>query len=101
LVNERGTRVIYEAWSDGGGSQESLGVRGEHEAVLTIPPVLPPGEYTVGAWLGTTSEDFFWEDVLTVQVQPTSQDRAEPISRNRAIQLARPWRLTTRASFRA
>jgi len=35
-----------------------LSAPGTYDLRMSLPPVLPPGEYTLGAWLGTNYEEF-------------------------------------------
>ena len=96
LINSRGVHVFHEGWADHASLGESIGAPGEYEAVLTVPAVLPAGEYTLGVWIGTEVEDLFWEEPLRFRLQPTSHDREEAIRRSRVIQLSSPWRVSPR-----
>ena len=59
---------------------------------MALPPVLPPGEYTLGAWLGTNYEELERHDhVVAFTVE--GSDNGVP---NRLMRLGLPW-TTTRA----
>ena len=98
LVNPQGARVLYEVWSD---TRDGVGVSiepGEYDAVLTIPPLLPAGDYVVGIWMGTHYDTFLEDDVMTLRVAPRPDDRGEWIERVRFAQPPVQW--TVRAARR-
>lgn len=57
--NGAGTRILDEPFSDIREHRGALDDPGLREVTITFPPVLPPGEHTVGVWLGTPEQDFF------------------------------------------
>jgi ABC-2 type transport system ATP-binding protein/lipopolysaccharide transport system ATP-binding protein len=88
LTNSRGVRVIAETLSDT--QQQQRFLPGRYEVVLEVPPVLPPGDYTVEVWLGTPHEDVHHEPAaLTFTV-----NGEEPPDRNRSVALGIPLGLT-------
>jgi ABC-type polysaccharide/polyol phosphate transport system ATPase subunit len=91
LSNRYGARVFEEAWSD---TRDGAGVAidgGEYDAVLTVPPILPPGEYVVALWAGTYYETFLESDVMRLLVKPRPDDRQEWIERPRIVQPRVTW----------
>ncbi len=58
LTNQEGVRLVDESLSDSRQQRFSVG---HHEVSCVVPPVLPHGDYTVGAWLGTAHEDVHYE----------------------------------------
>jgi ABC-type polysaccharide/polyol phosphate transport system ATPase subunit len=84
--NLRGVRVLDEAWSESAPARqrESLG---EYVARVVVPPVLAPGDYVAGLWLGTPFESMFYEDdLLRFRLHGDAKGR-----RNRVVQLGVPW----------
>lgn len=92
LQTAGGTRIIDEALSDASPSAATIGLPGRYLAELTIPPILAPGEYAIGVWLGNWDEDFFSDEVLSFQVRPRIDDRAT--DRPRVVQPAVRWNLS-------
>ncbi len=65
----------------------SLTEEGTYRLRCALPPVLPPGEYTLGVWLGTAYEEFErHERALTFTVE--GDDGGSP---QRLIRLGLPW----------
>ncbi len=57
-----GVRLLDEALSDTtAGRPAALERTGQHRVVLTLPPLLMPGEYLLNVWAGTTYETLVWE----------------------------------------
>ena len=96
IVDAQGARVLYEVWSD---TRDGVGVSiepGEYDALLTIPPLLPAGDYVVGLWIGTHYDTFLEDDVMSLRVAPRPDDREEWIERVRLVQPPVEW--TVRAA---
>ena len=84
--NLRGVRVLDEAWSESAPARTREAV-GEYVARVVVPPILAPGEYVAGLWLGTPFESMFYEDdLLRFRLQGDANGRA-----NRIAQLGVPW----------
>ena len=91
LVNAQGARVFYEVWSD---ERDGVGLSiepGQYDAVLTLPPILPPGDYVLGLWIGTHYDTFLEDDVLSFHVAPRPDDREEWTARARVVQPPVTW----------
>ncbi|HEX2112358.1 MAG TPA: ABC transporter ATP-binding protein [Gaiellaceae bacterium] len=93
LLNRQGVRVIDDAWLDGGAVDDPVVDAGDYEAHVRIPPVLAPGEYTAGVWIGTNHEDFLDREVLSFEVAPRPDDRLPSVSRRRVVQPDVCWTL--------
>jgi ABC-2 type transport system ATP-binding protein/lipopolysaccharide transport system ATP-binding protein len=90
VVNSDGARVIDDALGDA--PRRALDLQtGRHIAVATVPPFLPAGEYTLGAWFGSAYEEFLDLDLLTFQIWPRSDDLEEAVGRSRVAQPMLDW----------
>jgi hypothetical protein len=69
---------------------------GEYEATITLPPLLAPGEYVLGAWLGTRNEDFSNDELLSFQLAPRPDDLQASVERNRLVALDVEWSVRRR-----
>ena len=47
----------------------------DQEVRLTIPPLLPAGDYVVGLWVGNDHETFADGEALTLSILPLPTDR--------------------------
>jgi ABC-type polysaccharide/polyol phosphate transport system ATPase subunit len=98
LIDQRGTYVLIETFSDTEGWRGALAMPGEYQVALAIPPVLAAGNYVVGVWIGSTigqvDETFLDREVLTLQLGPGLHDRRESIDRPRVVQPQVRWELT-------
>jgi ABC-type polysaccharide/polyol phosphate transport system ATPase subunit len=68
---------------------------GTYRVGAEVPPLLAAGAYRIGVWVGTTGEQFFDEDVLTLELQPAPDDRADSTTRNRVMQPPIGWSIHT------
>ena len=95
ILNRHGVQVLCENWSD---TRQGVGVsiqKGEYDAFLTIPPILPVGDYVVGIWMGTHyDETLLHEEVMSFRVEARPDDRQEWIERPRVVQPPVVWRVT-------
>jgi ABC-type polysaccharide/polyol phosphate transport system ATPase subunit len=88
----RGDEVLDEALSDApDGDRASAGAPGEHEATLTIDPVLASGDYVLWVWIGVGEEQLVHADLLTFTLEPALTDRDEQASRLRIVQPPVRW----------
>jgi hypothetical protein len=98
LRNMAGAALLDELMSDG--PARSIAEPGRYRVRCTIPPVLPPGEYSIGVVLGTHYELIeSREDAVAVAVEGDDLGRPQ-----RLFKLGLPWaveRLTDDASRRA
>jgi ABC-type polysaccharide/polyol phosphate transport system ATPase subunit len=84
VENLRGVKVLDEAWFDS--APEDRGEPGEYVARVEVPPVLPAGEYSVSAWVGTAYETIAWEaDALGLRLEGGSSRS------DRLLELGLPW----------
>jgi len=84
VENLRGVKVLDEAWFDS--APEDRGEPGEYVARVEVPPVLPAGEYSVSAWVGTAYETVAWEpDALGLRLEGGSSRS------DRLLELHLPW----------
>jgi hypothetical protein len=78
--------VLDEAWSESAPARAREAI-GEYVARIVVPPILAPGEYVAGLWLGTPFESMFYEDdLLRFRLQGDANGRT-----NRIAQLGIPW----------
>ncbi len=84
VENLRGVKVLDEAWFDS--APDDRGEPGEYVARVEVPPVLPAGEYSVSAWVGTAYETVVWEsDALGFRLEGGSSRS------DRLLELGLPW----------
>jgi ABC-2 type transport system ATP-binding protein/lipopolysaccharide transport system ATP-binding protein len=92
LQDQRGIRVLDEGWGEHGG--EVLLVHDpprEIEAAITVPPILPAGDYLLGVWIGSSYDSFLEQEVLRFRVWPRADDPAEALERDRIVQPPVRW----------
>jgi ABC-type polysaccharide/polyol phosphate transport system ATPase subunit len=99
VLDETRRQVMSENVSDHSISLD--GSPGAHELRLTVPPVLSPGSYVIGVWLGTLDsytggESFVHEELMELTVLPLPEDRAEAIRRDRIVQPPVRWEVRER-----
>jgi hypothetical protein len=59
----------------------------EYAVTVTIPPVLPAGEYFAGCWIGSLYEALIDEPrALAFRLVPPAHERAESVARARLVQ---------------
>jgi ABC-type polysaccharide/polyol phosphate transport system ATPase subunit len=67
-----------------------LSAPGTYQLRMSLPPVLPPGEYTLGAWLGTTYEKLeHHQHAVSFTVEGS-----HGVSARRLVRLHLPWTAT-------
>jgi ABC-type polysaccharide/polyol phosphate transport system ATPase subunit len=87
-----GVPVLDEVLSDTAAIGEAADGAGEWEARFQVPPVLSSGEYFVGAWLGTASENFFRNrEALAFRLLPGLDDRPRAVERSRVLTAPTGW----------
>ena len=75
ITTNGGIRIFDEALSDEGPATLEPG---SICVELAVPPLLSVGEYTLGFWIGTTTEDFVHEPAaLTFTLSGNSEDRPD------------------------
>ncbi len=92
LRNQQGVQVLNEDWGmDTGGTLVATTVPAQYEAKLTIPPILPAGDYMVGVWIGTRYDTFVYEHALGFRLWPHPNDPSMTLDRNRVVQPPVEW----------
>jgi lipopolysaccharide transport system ATP-binding protein len=95
IFNRNGLRLLDEFLSD----VEEVGLvtdeGGEYEVLITIPPVLPAGEYVLWVWCASRFETYVEREVLTFRLWPRPEDSSEAVERTRLIQPRVTWRTRT------
>lgn len=94
--NSGGTRIIDEAFGDARSHRGTLDQPGVREVTMSIPPVLPPGEYTIGVWLGTPDDEFLDQGLLSVQIVQRLDDSPELARRARMAAPPVAWDIAER-----
>jgi ABC-2 type transport system ATP-binding protein/lipopolysaccharide transport system ATP-binding protein len=96
VQDRRGIRVLDEVWgADTGGVLKVDAPPLEVEATLTVPPVLPAGDYVLGVWLGSSYDGKFLDvEALRFRVWPRPDDPADVIERDRVAQPAVEWNVS-------
>ena len=94
IVDRNGARIVDVRFTDAPDNRGRLEALGVHELRLVLPPLLPPGEYLVGAWLGTDERDFYYHEALALSVVAQPHDRNELLQRRRVVDPAVRWEAT-------
>jgi ABC-type polysaccharide/polyol phosphate transport system ATPase subunit len=99
LLNQQGVTVLHENWGDVRKPSERADEPGLYEASMTIPPLLPAGEYVLCVWIGRVIgypefETFVDQEAFTFQVHPRSDDIRDSIERRRIAQPTAEWRVS-------
>ena len=85
LTSARGLRMLDEAWSDT--RTPTTGEPGRYVAQISVPAVLPTGDYAVGVWIGSAHGGLVWQDdALVFRLEGSTGGRTE-----RALHLTLPW----------
>ena len=86
LVNQRGTRIFDEVWSDVASRRAEA--PGRYVAAMTVPPLLNAGDYSVGVWIGQGYEEILAVDAATsFTLEGSTKGRPD-----RVVELLLPWR---------
>jgi ABC-2 type transport system ATP-binding protein/lipopolysaccharide transport system ATP-binding protein len=96
ISNREGMRILDEAFSDVRNNRGALDQPGLREVTITFPPVLPPGEHTLGVWLGTPEHDFLDQGLLTVQIVQRPDDPPNVTRRTRIAAPLVAWETAER-----
>jgi ABC-type polysaccharide/polyol phosphate transport system ATPase subunit len=92
LFSRGGIRLLDEFFSD----VEEFGLDakedGEYDMLVTLPPVLPSGDYVLWVWCASRFETYFEREVLTFRLWPRPEDRREAVERSRLLQPPVSWR---------
>ena len=91
VQDQRGIRVLDEVWGEHGDVLAIDDVPQEVEVDLTVPPVLPAGDYVLGVWLGSSYDWFLELVVRRFRVWPTADDPADDLDRDRVVQPPVRW----------
>jgi ABC-type polysaccharide/polyol phosphate transport system ATPase subunit len=88
ISTRTGVMLLNETLGDNG--QDGRFEPGHHRWRYPVPPILTPGEYIAGAWLGTAYDDFqFLEHVVELSIE--GEDNRLP---RRVLKVAPRWELT-------
>jgi len=94
IQDRRGIRVIEEVWGADSGAVLSIeDPPREVEATITIPAVLPAGDYVLGVWIGSQYETFLELEALRFRVWPQPGDPTGLTDRDRIAQPPVEWRV--------
>jgi hypothetical protein len=93
VLTDDGRPVLDEAWSDHHPALSSEVGSGRYTLTLVVPPLLRAGTFALSLWLGTPYETLFQDRLLTFEMEPRLEDRAEHIRRERLVQPDVRWSL--------
>ena len=94
VQDQRGIRVLDEVWGEHGSGVLTIDdPPREVDVALTIPPVLPAGDYLLGVWIGSSYDSFLEQEVLRFRVWPRAEDPADELDRDRVVQPPVRWRV--------
>jgi ABC-type polysaccharide/polyol phosphate transport system ATPase subunit len=92
VQNQRGLRVLDEVWGEHGGDVLRIDdPPHEIEAAITVPPILPAGDYLLGVWIGSSYDSFLEQEVLRFRVWPRAEDTAGALERDRIVEPPVRW----------
>ncbi|HET7046020.1 MAG TPA: ABC transporter ATP-binding protein [Gaiellaceae bacterium] len=92
LRNRQGMKLLDEDLAvDTGDDLQPGPVPQTYEARLTVPPVLPAGDYVVGFWIGTAYDTYFFGEALSFELGRRPDDPQWAIDRERAVQPDTEW----------
>ena len=90
--DRRGITVVDEVWGADTGSTLSVeDVPAEIGARVTLPPLLPAGDYVLGVWIGSSYDTFLEEEALRFRVWPRADDPADLVERDRLVHPDVTW----------
>lgn len=92
VIDHLGRRILDEAFLDDPSRAGDLDAPGTHVVELALPPLLAPGTYTAGVWIGDNSGTHFDGEALRFDVVPNATDRPEAVSRSRMVSPPLRWR---------
>jgi ABC-type polysaccharide/polyol phosphate transport system ATPase subunit len=91
LQNQQGLQVLDETWgTEIGGGILKPRPHAQYEARMTIPPILPAGDYLVSVWIGHRLGTLLLRQVLGFRLWPHPEERAVT-TRNRVVQPPVEW----------
>jgi ABC-type polysaccharide/polyol phosphate transport system ATPase subunit len=83
----RGVRVLDEGWTDTNAARTAE--PGDYVARVAVPPILNPGDYSIGFYFGSPYGGIISEeDVVRFRLEGNAKGRAD-----RLVQLNLPWEL--------
>jgi ABC-type polysaccharide/polyol phosphate transport system ATPase subunit len=91
VLGRNGIRLLDEFFSDVGELGFDADAGGEYEILITIPPVLPAGDYMLWTWSASPFETYFEREALAFRLWPRPDDRQEALERNRMVQPPIQW----------
>jgi ABC-2 type transport system ATP-binding protein/lipopolysaccharide transport system ATP-binding protein len=95
VYDRRGLPVFEEVWGvDTGGTLVVDTAPQEFAARLTVPPLLPAGDYVLTVWLGSAYDTLLHEEALRFRVWPRPEDSTHVVERDRIVQPAVEWDLS-------
>ena len=94
VQDQRGIRVLDEVWGEHGADVLRIDDPPcEVDVALTVPPILPAGDYLLGVWLGSSYDSFLEQEVLRFRVWPRADDPADEVDRDRVAQPPVRWQV--------
>ena len=60
---------------------------------MTLPPLLPAGDFVLGVWIGSSYDTFLEEEALQFRVWPRADDPADLVERDRLVHPDVTWSL--------
>ena len=92
VQDQRGIRVLDELWGEHGSDVLAIeNAPREVDVALTVPPILPAGDYLLGVWIGSSYDSFLEQEVLRFRVWPKAEDPADTLDRDRVVQPPVRW----------
>jgi ABC-type polysaccharide/polyol phosphate transport system ATPase subunit len=93
VENQAGVKLLHEDSATETGSVLTPGrLPQEYVARLTVPPVLPAGDYSAGCWIGSVYETVLEEPkLLGFRLWPRPDERNENLMRARLLQPPVKW----------
>jgi ABC-type polysaccharide/polyol phosphate transport system ATPase subunit len=95
IDNEKGLRIIEEGLFDDSTCAGCLDRPGVWEATMTLPPLLPAGQFTIGVFVGAHHVTLVDDDFLRFRVNPRATDSSYATTRSRAASPDVRWTVNT------
>jgi ABC-type polysaccharide/polyol phosphate transport system ATPase subunit len=94
VKDQRGIRVLDEVWGEHGSDVLTIDDPPRQvDVALTVPPILPAGDYLLGVWIGSSYDSFLEQEVLRFRVWPRAEDPADELDRDRVVQPPVRWQV--------
>jgi ABC-2 type transport system ATP-binding protein/lipopolysaccharide transport system ATP-binding protein len=93
LMTRRGVHAVDQSWSDTARPSPVRDGPGRYEAVLSLAPMLAPGEYQIGVWIGSAVDTYVNRETMSLRIWPEAGDKDDSEERGRIVQPDVDWEM--------